>query len=243
MKKREFIKTSAILTAGGAIMPLTSCSNNADNANKAQNVAFTGYELPELPYGHEALEPYIDTQTMQIHHGKHHAGYVRKLNNALQEAGIQDADLEGMLSGLTSDSSAGLRNNGGGHYNHSLFWRIMTPGGGQEPSGVLRDAMVSAFENMANFQDQFGTAAAKRFGSGWAWLCADADKKLFVTSTPNQDNPIMANLVERSGTPILGIDVWEHAYYLKYQNKRTEYISNFMQIINWEEVAARYAAL
>ena len=176
---------------------------------------------------------------MEIHHGKHHAGYVRKLNKAL-EGNYQGQSLEELLASANTDN-AGVRNNGGGHYNHTLFWEVIAPGGGTAPSGTFQDAIHSAFGDMQTFGDQFFAAAKTRFGSGWAWLSVGADNKLFVSSTPNQDNPLMKGLVEQAGTPILGLDVWEHAYYLNYQNERGRYIKAFQDLVNWDAVAARYA--
>lgn len=248
MKKREFLKTTTVLSIGTAISPMMSCTNTTSDKAGAAGTAMSAsqkeFTLPDLPYSFDALEPAIDARTMEIHHDRHHAGYVRKLNNALNENPQGDADLIQLLKNASDDSNyTGIRNNGGGHYNHSLFWEIMGPDGGNEPTGNLKDAMISSFGNMDQFKEEFGKAAATRFGSGWAWLSVDDQKKLFISSTPNQDNPLMGQLVERSGTPILGLDVWEHAYYLKYQNKRKEYISNFFKIINWENVAKQYAQL
>lgn len=196
------------------------------------------FELPELPYAHEALEPYIDKQTMEIHHGKHHAAYVSKLN-----AAIAGTEMEGKsLDELMKDHSdvAAVRNNGGGHWNHSLFWTIMGPDGGGNPSGEIMDAIHEAFGDFEKFKTEFSNAAATRFGSGWAWLCV-TDGKLEVCSSANQDNPLMPG-VGCGGTPILGLDVWEHAYYLKYQNKRPDYIDAFFSVINWEEVNKLFLA-
>ena len=247
MKKRDFIKTGTILGVGAMVGPMISCNSGGGNKNAASADAQTDqatgpFTLPDLPYGHDALEPYIDTQTMQIHHGKHHAGYVRKLNKALEGVELNSKDLASIVSAV-GEEDAGVRNNGGGHYNHSLFWKIMKPGGGNLAEGNLRDAINSSFGSFDDFKSAFSNAAATRFGSGWAWLSADKEGKLFVSSTPNQDNPLMASVVEQAGSPIMGIDVWEHAYYLKYQNMRKEYISNFFQLINWEEVANNYALL
>ena len=245
MKKREFIKTSTILTVGALTVPLGSCQNSASKDNNTESNdsnAVSDFTLPALSYEHSALEPYIDSMTMEIHHGKHHAGYVRKLNNALKEHALSGKALEEIVSSVGEEDTA-VRNNGGGHYNHSLFWKIMKPSGASLPEGNLRDAIDSGFGSFEEFESVFSKAAKTRFGSGWAWLSVDSDKKLFVSSTPNQDNPMMSNLVEKSGVPILGIDVWEHAYYLKYQNKRADYISSFLNVINWEEVAAMYGAL
>ncbi|MCC5918513.1 MAG: superoxide dismutase [Cryomorphaceae bacterium] len=199
-------------------------------------MAFT---LPDLPYAHDALEPHIDAKTMQIHHGKHHAGYVSKLNAAIEGTELEGKSLEDILRNV-SKHGAGVRNNGGGHYNHSLFWSIMTPNGGGNPSGALAEAINRDFGSFDKFKDAFSNAAATQFGSGWAWLCSNGGK-LCVCSTPNQDNPIM-DVTENCGTPILGIDVWEHAYYLNYQNRRPDYINAFFSVINWEEVAKRFSA-
>lgn len=200
-------------------------------------MAFT---LPDLPYGFDALEPSIDAQTMQIHHDKHHGGYVTKLNNAIDGTPQADMSLEDLMKSVGSYSTA-VRNNGGGHYNHSLFWSVLSPDGGGSPSGDLASAIDSAFGSLDSFKEDFAQAAATRFGSGWAWLIVDDSGSLKVTSTPNQDNPVM-DVAEVQGTPILGLDVWEHAYYLKYQNKRPDYISAFWDVVNWDEVGKRYAA-
>ncbi len=200
------------------------------------------FELPALPYPYDALEPYIDARTMEIHHTKHHGGYVKKLNAALEKYPyLQDVPLETLLRNLASvpeDIRTAVRNNGGGHANHSLFWTVMSPNGGGEPEGELARAIAETFGGFAQFKDLFSTTAATRFGSGWAWLVVDAFGHLKVYSTPNQDNPLMEGF-----TPILGLDVWEHAYYLKYQNRRAEYIANWWNVVNWEEVARRFAAL
>jgi len=197
------------------------------------------FELPELPYAHDALEPNIDKQTMEIHHGKHHAGYVAKLNAAIEGTEMAGLSLEELVK---KHSGVGaVRNNGGGHWNHSLFWTIMSPTGGGTPSGALADAINSAFGSFEDFKTKFSDAAATRFGSGWAWLCVHAGGKVEICSTPNQDNPLMPE-AGCAGTPILGLDVWEHAYYLKYQNKRPEYINAFFNAINWTKVSELYEA-
>lgn len=196
------------------------------------------FELPQLPYAHNALEPNIDTQTMEIHHGKHHAAYVNNLNAAIQGTENEGKSIEELLANVSRLSPA-VRNNGGGHFNHDLFWKVMSPNGGGEPTGKLADAINAAFGSFEAFKDAFAKAAATRFGSGWAWLAVTADKQLCVTSTPNQDNPLM-DVADCKGTPILGIDVWEHAYYLHYQNRRPDYVNAFFNVINWAEVAARY---
>lgn len=202
-------------------------------------MAFT---LPDLPYAYDALEPHIDARTMEIHHGKHHAGYTKKLNAAIEGTDLADKSIEDILANV-SKHSAGVRNNGGGFYNHRLFWEVMSPNGSAEPAGNLEvaKAIDSDLGGIDAFKEAFANAAATRFGSGWAWLCVDNSGKLFVTSTPNQDNPLM-DVADKKGTPILGLDVWEHAYYLNYQNRRPDYIQAFMNVINWEEVNKRYLA-
>ena len=196
------------------------------------------FELPALPYATDALEPHIDKTTMEIHHGKHHQAYVDNLNKAIAGTDAENKKIEEILSNVSSYSPA-VRNNGGGHFNHSLFWTIMSPNGGGAPSGELASAIDSAFGSFEEFKKKFAEAGATRFGSGWAWLTV-SNGKLEVSSTPNQDNPLM-DVAEVKGTPILGMDVWEHAYYLKYQNKRPDYIAAFWNVINWDAVAERYA--
>ena len=197
------------------------------------------YSLPELPYATDALEPHIDVQTMQIHHGKHHNGYVTNLNKALDGSPLADTPIAELMGKLDINNAA-VRNNGGGHYNHSLFWTVMAPNAGGSPSGELAEAINKDFGSFDAFKEKFATAGATRFGSGWAWLCVHKGGKLEVCSTPNQDNPLMPN-TGCGGTPILAMDVWEHAYYLKYQNRRPDYISAFWNVVNWAEVASRYA--
>ncbi|MFK7923652.1 MAG: superoxide dismutase [Bacteroidia bacterium] len=194
------------------------------------------FSLPALPYAHDALEPHIDTRTMEIHHGKHHNGYTNKLNAAIEGTEHADKSIEALLA---SPASGGIRNNGGGYYNHDLFWKIMSPNGGGEPSGALADAINAAFGSYEAFKDAFAKAAATRFGSGWAWLIKKADGSVAVTSTPNQDNPLM-DVADDQGMPLLGLDVWEHAYYLNYQNRRPDYINAFFSVINWDAVAERF---
>lgn len=193
------------------------------------------FELPQLPYAYDALEPNIDARTMEIHHGKHHAAYTTNLNAAIAGTDLEGKSIEEIMT-LCKDKPA-VRNNGGGFYNHNLFWEVMSPNGGGNPSGALADAIDAAFGSFENFKDAFSKAAATRFGSGWAWLCV-ADGKLEVCSTPNQDNPLMGEGCQ--GTPILGLDVWEHAYYLNYQNRRPDYINAFFNVINWAEVSRRF---
>ena len=197
------------------------------------------YQLPNLPYAYDALEPYIDAQTMIIHHTKHHQAYVDNLNGALAKHPEITLNLEALLKDLDNvpaDIRNVVRNNGGGVFNHNLFWTILAPARGQTPSGDLLAAIAKAFGSLDNFKTEFETAAKTRFGSGWAWLIVDADKNLKVVSTPNQDTPL------NEGTPILNLDVWEHAYYLKYQNRRPEYVGNFWNVVNWEEVERLYTA-
>lgn len=199
------------------------------------------YELPALPYANDALEPNIDAQTMEIHHDRHHATYVQKLNDAVAGTGVESLSIEELMKNLDrvpEDKRTAVRNNGGGHCNHTFFWKIMGPNGGGQPSGALADAVKEAFGGLDALKEQFNTAAANRFGSGWAWVVVDGSGKLAVTSTPNQDNPLM----DGSGTPILGVDVWEHAYYLKYQNKRPDYLSAWWNTVNWDAVADNYTA-
>lgn len=196
------------------------------------------FELPALPYATDALEPHIDKQTMEIHHGKHHQAYVTNLNKALEGKAEASQSIEEIVKNI-SKFPAAVRNNGGGHYNHSLFWEVIGPNKGGEPKGELAEAINAAFGSFADFKTKFAEAGATRFGSGWAWLSVGADKKLVVSSTPNQDNPLM-DIAEVKGTPILGMDVWEHAYYLKYQNRRPDYIAAFWSVVNWDAVAERF---
>ncbi len=195
------------------------------------------FKLPSLTYAYDALEPYIDARTMEIHHTKHHAAYTNNLNAAVENTEMAGKSIEDIMKDI-SKYPVGVRNNGGGYYNHNLFWEIMSPEGGGEPTGELAAAIKSSFGSFGAFKDEFSKAAATRFGSGWAWL-VKADGRLVVSSTPNQDNPLM-DVVEVWGTPILGIDVWEHAYYLHYQNRRPDYISAFWNVIDWDEVSKRF---
>ena len=198
------------------------------------------HELPKLPYEYNALEPHIDARTMEIHHGKHHNGYTNKLNAAIEGTDLEGKSIEAILANVSAHG-AGVRNNGGGFYNHSLFWSVMSPDGGGEPSERMNihKAIMRDFGSFEAFKDAFAAAAKTRFGSGWAWLCVDKDDKLFICSTPNQDNPLM-DVVEEEGTPILGLDVWEHAYYLNYQNRRPDYVNAFFNVIDWGAVSERY---
>ncbi len=197
------------------------------------------FQLPSLPYALDALEPHIDARTMEIHHGKHHNAYVTNLNAAIAGTDLEGKSLEELMK--MAGSNAAVRNNGGGHWNHSLFWQILSPTGGGLPTGELAAAIDAKFGSFDSFKETFNKAGATRFGSGWAWLCVDTKKELCVCSSPNQDNPLM-DVSDCPGTPILGLDVWEHAYYLHYQNRRPDYIAAFWNLINWEEVSKRYAA-
>ncbi len=198
------------------------------------------FELPKLPYAFDALEPHIDARTMEIHHGKHHAAYTTNLNAAIAGTALEEKSIEAILADLDLNNAA-VRNNGGGFYNHNLFWEIMSPNGGGQPTGALADAINAAFGSFEAFKEAFAKAGATRFGSGWAWLCVHPGGKVEICSTANQDNPLMPG-ISCGGTPILGMDVWEHAYYLNYQNRRPDYINAFFNVINWAEVSKRYEA-
>ncbi len=196
------------------------------------------FELPKLPYDFNALEPHIDARTMEIHHGKHHQAYVTNLNNAIAGTDAENLSIEDICRNISKYPMA-VRNNGGGHFNHDLFWKIMKQGGGGAPSGALGEAITSTFGTFDEFKAKFGTAGVTRFGSGWSWLIVTPEKKLVVASTPNQDNPLM-DLAEVKGTPVMGLDVWEHAYYLHYQNRRPDYIAAWWNVVNWDEIAGRF---
>ena len=197
------------------------------------------FELPKLPYAYDALETHIDARTMEIHHSKHHAGYTNNLNNAIAGTDLEGKSIEEIM--VAGFDNAAVRNNGGGYYNHDLFWKVMSPNGGGQPSGALADAINAAYGSFDEFKDAFSKAAATRFGSGWAWLCVKKGGAVEVCSSANQDNPLMPG-IGCTGTPVLGLDVWEHAYYLNYQNKRPDYIAAFFNVINWDEVSKRYEA-
>lgn len=248
MKKRTFLKLTGMAGLGLAVAPFFGCgtegqeaANQGELASDSQAVE-GGHVQSPLTYGLDALEPAIDAATMGLHYGKHHAGYVKKLNAALaNDVARRDLPLEAMLSTLGPEDAA-LRNNGGGHYNHELYWKVMQPGGASTPQGMLAQAITERFGSFKNFQEEFVSAGAKRFGSGWVWLIFDAQGMLQITSTPNQDNPLMARIVDTPGSPLLGMDVWEHAYYLNYQNKRGDYMSAFMTLVNWDIVGERFAS-
>lgn len=242
MERRKFIYSLGLASVAMSLNKVSGFTNvnSINNKNVRSDNTMAKFELPALPYAFEALEPHIDARTMEIHHGKHHAAYVANLNKAIEGTEAEGKSLEELMSNVSKYPVA-VRNNGGGHYNHSLFWTIMGPNKGGEPSGDLAGAINKQFGSFENFKKEFSNAAATRFGSGWAWLIVKSDGSLAVTSTPNQDNPIM-DVADVKGTPILGIDVWEHAYYLHYQNRRPDYISAFWNVINWDEVAKNYSS-
>ncbi|MGF1635667.1 MAG: superoxide dismutase [Cyclobacteriaceae bacterium] len=240
--RRTFIKSSMTvgLYAGIGLPLIASCSQPKKSEEEETSADISSFSQEPLPYGYDALEPSIDARTMEIHYTKHHAGYVNNLNKAMEEDSITVSSLEDLLGSVSKYSTA-VRNNGGGHYNHQLFWKIMKPGGGEQPGGKLAEAINGSFGSFDQFKDEFSQAASTRFGSGWAWL-AEHNGNLVIGSTPNQDNPLM-DISEFKGKPLLGIDVWEHAYYLNYQNRRADYIKAFFDIINWEAVAANFDAI
>lgn len=247
MKKREFLKLSGIVGAGAIVAPFIACGGRGDSPKEMpadtpkDRLIHTPFEQAALGFNYSDLEPHIDAMTMEIHYEKHHGGYVKKLNAALEESpDLQGLNIADLMAAINADETA-VRNNGGGHYNHSLYWKVISPGGANQPSGELADAINAAFGSYTAFAETFSKAAMTRFGSGWAWLSVDNAGKLFVSSTPNQDNPHMVGIVEQPGLPILGIDVWEHAYYLNYQNKRGDYVNAFLDLINWDEVSKRYS--
>ena len=238
MSRRDLLRTAG---AGAALLTLPAVTRADDAAKKGG-----GFSLPPLPYPTNALEPHIDAQTMEIHHGRHHKAYVDNLNKALAGTEWAAKSIEEVLVSLAKlpeNLRGAVRNNGGGHYNHTLFWQMMSPKGGK-PAGAFNDAVANAFKDLDGMLRQLKEAALGRFGSGWAWVVVQAGGKLAVVSTPNQDSPLMSGPdAPGSGAPVLGIDVWEHAYYLKYQNKRADYVEAFFKVINWEFVSERYAAL
>lgn len=244
--RRQFLKRTALLTVAGfgatafhsSLLANTPGNLNESTVTGEAEADFAGpFSLPALPYDYAALEPHIDKLTMQIHHDKHHQAYVDNLNKAVTEAKIENVTLADLCKNASRYPVA-VRNNGGGHFNHSFFWTFMKPGGGGTPSGKLGDAINSQFGSFNDFKTKFSAAAASRFGSGWAWLVAN-NGKLEIGSTPNQDNPLM-DVSDFKGTPLLGLDVWEHSYYLKYQNKRADYIAAFWNVVNWETVAKQF---
>ncbi len=245
MEKRTFLKSGLFLGfAAAASSFIEACTPKAavpatlPPPARKRTEPFT---LPKLGFYAGDLEPNIDKQTMEIHHGKHHNAYVTNLNDAVKDTIYADYELTDILDRITdADTDKKIRNNAGGHWNHSFFWETITPGASGVPTGKLAEAIDKTFESYDKFREQFSTAAKSVFGSGWVWLCADKKGNLFISTTPNQDNPLMKNIVKQTGTPIIGLDVWEHAYYLKYQNKRPDYINAFYTIINWKTAADRY---
>lgn len=252
MEKRTFLKTGFFLGIAAATTSFLDACKSAAQKNPSAISAnpvlpppklrrSTPFELPKLAFEPGALEPHIDKMTMEIHHGRHHQAYVNNLNDAVKNTVYADYELYDIIARIgTSDEDKKIRNNAGGHWNHTFFWESLAPGSGGAPSGQLATAINAQFGSFEQFREQFNNAAKSVFGSGWTWLCVGKDKGLFISTTPNQDNPLMLNAVKQTGTPILGLDVWEHAYYLKYQNKRPDYISAFYNVINWKEVAARH---
>jgi Fe-Mn family superoxide dismutase len=239
--RRDFLRKGTLLALSGTALPLLGNAmyqfNPADptSAILPGNEAPGEFTLPQLPYAYDALEPNIDKLTMEIHHTKHHQAYINNLNKAVKEGNIAIDSLETLLNNV-SKYPAAIRNNGGGHWNHSFFWKLMKPGGGGTPTGKVAEAINQAFGSFEEFKKQINETGVKRFGSGWAWLIRTNEGKLAIGSTPNQDNPLM-DVSELKGKPILGVDVWEHAYYLKYQNKRGDYLNNWWNVINWDQVA------
>lgn len=235
MDKKTFLKSLTLLGAGALVKPSIANGLFADDKK-------TVFELPKLDYTFSALEPHIDALTMEIHHDKHHAAYVTNLNKAIENTRFSQMFLDGILHEVKPTDTA-IRNNVGGHYNHSLFWELLTPKSTKKPIGALATAIDKSFGSFEKFQEQFNSAAKNRFGSGWAWLnLKNGDGDLFVSSTPNQDNPLMTNVIntDEQGIPILGLDVWEHAYYLHYQNRRPDYITAFWNVVNWESAENRF---
>jgi len=234
--RRQFLKKMTLAGLSGLALPgIINAFASNENAAMTESAADDFFGLPMLGYGYDALEPHIDALTMQIHHSRHHQAYVTNLNKAMKENNI-DASLDDLMKNVSKYPMA-VRNNGGGHWNHSFFWKLMKPAGGGAPTGKIGDAINSSFESFDKFKTLFGEAAAKRFGSGWAWLVKTSDGKLVIGSTPNQDNPLM-DIAEIKGTPLMGIDVWEHAYYLHYQNKRADYVTAWWNLVNWDFAAS-----
>lgn len=237
MQRRKFLYALGAIPAVSVLGKVDNKLNNIKNHLRSTNT-MAKFELPQLPYAYDALEPYIDKLTMEIHYTKHHNAYVTNLNKAIEGTENEGKSLYDMFA-MISKLPAAIRNNGGGHWNHSLFWTLMKQNGGGQPSGALADAINSSFGSFDEFKKTFSNAAASRFGSGWAWLVVQ-NGKLVVSSTPNQDNPLM-DVAEVKGTPVLGLDVWEHAYYLKYQNKRPDYIENWWNVVNWDKVSELFS--
>jgi superoxide dismutase, Fe-Mn family len=242
MDKRKFLKLSTIAGASVLVKPFIASgekTQDLSNVKKLSKLQLGNFALPALGYAFDALEPHIDAKTMEIHHDKHHGGYVSKLNDAIKASRFEGMTIEKIMSEIKEEDKA-IRNNGGGHFNHSLFWKIMMPGGDKMPTAKITQLMIESFGSYEKFKEMFTDSAKQIFGSGWVWLAVDQNKKLFICTTPNQDNPLMSNISKQLGTPILGLDVWEHAYYLKYQNKRIDYITDFFSVINWNQVQLNF---
>jgi len=235
--RRDFIKKSALISVGALVGCKVIPDSGVSTSSTTGTATAATFFLPDLPYAHDALEPHIDKMTMEIHHGKHHKAYVDNLNKALLELKSSASDLEDICENISKYNTA-VRNNAGGHYNHSLFWKLMKANGGGEPTGKILEVINSNFTSFEEFKKKLNEAGTKRFGSGWAWLVKKSDGTFEITSTPNQDNPLM-DVADVKGTPVLGIDVWEHAYYLKYQNKRADYLAAWWNLVNWDEVNSR----
>ncbi len=245
MNKRTFLKTGALATAAVIVNPFSLASCNRPMSDATASTLSGGaagkFELPPLPYQFAALEPHIDKMTMEIHHDRHHAAYVTNLNKAIEGKDYANMTLDQLVMSVKADDAA-VRNNGGGHFNHSMFWKWMAPNSGGAPKGRIAEFINQKFTSFDKLKEQFNAAATGRFGSGWAWLVVGSNGDLMITSTPNQDNPLMKNIVNSKeyGYPVLGLDVWEHAYYLKYQNKRADYVNAFWNLVNWDEVNKQY---
>ncbi|GAA4357847.1 superoxide dismutase [Hymenobacter saemangeumensis] len=246
MLKRDFLKNTAALALGALFSPAVLARAQEEQLlreARATPLAEGPHTLPALPYAFDALEPHIDARTMEIHHDAHHKSYVSKLNEAVAGKPEEKMSLAELLASVDKKKLPDpIRNNAGGHWNHSFFWQLLAPKGGGQPSGVLAEAIAKEFGSFEKFKEEFAKAATSRFGSGWAWLSVEKGGKLFISSTPNQDNPLMDLPGNRRGIPVLGLDVWEHAYYLKYQNKRPDYVAAFWNVVNWQEAGKRYEA-
>ncbi len=240
MNKRDFLKKATTTMASLALINAWSCKTKAPSISGSLPPRITPFSLPPLPYAFDALEPHIDMMTMITHHGKHHLTYVTKLNDAIKGTVYESATIEDIIMKVSEQDAPAIRNNGGGHYNHSLFWESLTPTYFAPSNKLFIQAINESFGTYDQFKEVFTTSAKNVFGSGWTWLCVDSNNKLIITNTPNQDNPLMKNIVKNPTYPILGLDIWEHAYYLKYQNKRADYIAGFFNIINWKKVEERF---
>jgi Fe-Mn family superoxide dismutase len=238
MNKREFIKNLGLGIVSLAVIPALSCKTKAPS--KSLSVRKEPFALAPLPYAYDALEPHIDMVTMTVHHSKHHAAYINKLNEAVKGTPYEKMTLDTILQTITESDNPTIRNNGGGHYNHQMFWESLTPQFSALENGLLQKAIIEQFGSFDQFKVTFIDSAKSVFGSGWTWLYLDGNKKLMIGNSANQDNPLMTNIVKSAGTPILGLDIWEHAYYLRYQNRRPDYITAFFNVIDWKKVDERF---